>query len=56
MDARRTNIETEPIWDEEITDDKGELEKKFEGFDPTTMPEPEHSSDLLRKRIKYKDE
>ena len=54
MDERRKDL-VEPIWDEDKKDVKGFLEEKFEGFDPTTMPEPETIGDLLRKRLKLKN-
>lgn len=48
-------VEYEPVWDEDKRDVTGKLEKLFAGFDPTTMPEPEHSCHLKRKRLKIKD-
>jgi len=45
-------INTEPIWDEITEEPKKLLADHLDGFDPTTMAEPEMRCDLLRKRLK----
>jgi hypothetical protein len=54
MDERRDDL-VEPMWNEDKKEVKGFLEEKFQGFDPTTMPEPETEGDLLRKRLRLKN-
>ena len=46
------SLKLEPIWDEEKVDIEGPLERALKNFDPTIMPDPEHSCHLLRKRVK----
>lgn len=46
------DIKYEPIWDEEKINTEGRLEKALKNFDPTVMPEPEHSCHRMRKRLK----
>jgi len=52
MNNQQTNITFESFWKEDKTDEPGELEAKFIGFDPCTKYEPLSMATLKRRRLK----
>jgi hypothetical protein len=54
MVAPQPNITFETFWNETKTEELGELEAKFLGFDPCMAYEPLNTATLKRMRLKIR--